>query len=87
MALIIKTDGTIEIRTLKGTLEELQGLVGGMIQIVPIRYKGYTSLMCNEEGLLIDLPLNVVATTAVGDQVFGNMLVGDIVLMKEGEVE
>jgi hypothetical protein len=42
------------------TLEELQYFVGGRIQQVP--FPDGTSLICNDEGKLDDLPINGQAT-------------------------
>ena len=42
------------------SLEELQGIVGGYIDIVPL-WPGWV-MVVNDEGLLKDLPLNVVAS-------------------------
>ena len=46
------------------TLEEMQRTVGGLIQIVPLEREGLEDrlLVVHEEGKLISLPLNVVAT-------------------------
>jgi hypothetical protein len=46
------------------TLEELQGYVGGIIQIIPLDGEGHEDrlLILHEEGKLISLSLNVPAT-------------------------
>ena len=46
------------------TLEELQGYVGGIIQIIPLDGEGHEDrlLVVHEEGKLIDLPFNLPAT-------------------------
>ena len=43
------------------TLDELQKIVGGMIEIVPSNNPDY-SIILNEEGKLLDLPINYVGT-------------------------
>lgn len=46
------------------TLEEMQAAVGGRIEIVPLEKEGLEDrlLVVHEEGKLISLPLNVLAT-------------------------
>jgi len=59
MATVIKVDGTIE--ELKNpTLEDFQKAVGGYIEALNIGSGKY--LVVNEEGLMMNLPLNKSAT-------------------------
>lgn len=44
-------------KDISGTLEELQAIVGGYIQAI-YPFDDPIVLVCNEEGKLIDLPLN-----------------------------
>jgi len=46
------------------TLEEMQGYVGGLIQIIPLDGEGHEDrlLVVHEEGKLIGLPYNLFAT-------------------------
>lgn len=55
------------------TLEELQEIVGGYIEIVPF---GMNLLVVNEEGKLLGLPVNVGATSMMSgrDTIVGNAL-------------
>ena len=67
---------------LEPTLEAMQALVGGYIEIVPLRSDGL-ELCCNEEGKFKDLPPTV--------DIFGGQdtVVGDCALMRhddEGEM-
>ena len=55
----------------KFELKELQALVGGYIEAVP---NVHPIAYCNEEGRLLNLPFNELAS-----QTFGQMLVGDVV--------
>ena len=59
------------------TLEELQKLVGGFIEIV--QTKGGTSMVINEEGKLKGLPINEMATQVYQhgdvDPIVGDVLV------------
>lgn len=59
-------------------LETLQRLVGGLIQ--PIYYKPGKVMWVNEEGLLLGLPLNMLASAIAGQPV-----VGPVVLMDDTE--
>lgn len=63
--LLVKTTGEVsEPKPAKGqkfTYKELNGFVGGLIQIVPFpRRRGY--IVVHEEGKLIGLPVNEKAT-------------------------
>lgn len=65
----IHTDGSVTIRVLNQpmSLRDKQGVVGGLIQIVPDfgRYADKPCIaFCNEEGLLEGLAFNPVATAA-----------------------
>lgn len=91
MGLLIKPDGTAEpVKPAEGksfTLKELQGFVGGYIELVRVEIEGYPFVaFINEEGKMNDLPLNVIATRISGlfphDVIVGNMIVCD-----EGEVD
>lgn len=86
---IIRTDGLVEIRTLDGQpkLEDLQAIVGGYIELVPLfgTWQGEEAAMfCNEDGKGSALPINRAATAlwhgaAHGDT--GDVLVGDVVIV------
>lgn len=75
-ALIIKTDGEIQYVNIAGTshLEALQSIVGGWIDCVRSENHPVVGYV-NDEGLLLGLPINPVATAF-----FGRILVGDAVL-------
>lgn len=64
--------------------------VGGWIEIVhPVGLRKAPSslcFVCNEEGLLRDLPLNVFGSILYGTQTHGSPIVGNIVIMREGMV-
>lgn len=75
MAKLIKFTGEIEeIHPKEGkgfTLEELQEIVGGYIELVkfdPI------PLIVNEEGRILDLPVNEEATELAGVILVGNVI-------------
>lgn len=87
MATLIKSDGTeVSVEPENGTdfsLSELQGHVGGYVQVVAI---GDNQLLaCNEEGLLERLPVNMAANIKYGRLVNGD-LVGDILIFDETQI-
>lgn len=81
---VIKVDGSLEIHDVANLdeYEFLSGTVGGYIQSVFLD-KGMReiSLWCHEEGKLIGLPYNPVAT-AIWEESYGatDIIVGDVVL-------
>lgn len=64
MAVVIRTDGTMDALHPKNnkvfTLEELKSIVGGYIEIIPL--DDFYSMVVNEEGKLLNLPINEGAT-------------------------
>ncbi len=62
------------------SLKELQDYVGGYIQVVPLiqpEWKDFIVLV-NEEGMLLDLPLNplsYITNFFLGHKLFGNVLI------------
>lgn len=57
---IIRPDGKEEEINRKLSLEEMQAIVGGYIEIIKANIP-HRSLVVNEEGLLLDLPRNETA--------------------------
>ena len=51
---------TIFIEDKKPTLEEMQEFVGGYIEVVTL--PDYRQIVINEEGKLLNLPINMIAT-------------------------
>lgn len=81
MTKIIKVDGSEIDFDLpkKNQLKPLQQAVGGMIEVVPSTQEGL-SVICNEEGKLIGLPINYKATIL---HRFGtDPLCGDVVILQ-----
>lgn len=81
MTKIIKVDGSEIPFDLpkKNQLKPLQKAVGGLIEIVPSTQKGL-SVVCNEEGKIIGLPINYKATVL---HRFGtDPLCGDVVILQ-----
>lgn len=85
--IIIKSDGSqIEVSPKDGerfTLEELQGHVGGYIEIINL--SADKALVINEEGKLLNLPLNQKATALAqfcGAIFPSDYIVGDAVVIQ-----
>ncbi len=86
-AYIMKADGEVgEIQPKdkkKFTLDELQTLVGGLIEFTPQPIKGEDMvLLVNEEGLLKGLEVNMEASN-----IAGRLVVGDAVYCNQELVE
>ena len=56
--LVIKPCEKVEIREIEGELEEMQEIVGGHIETVPLEEKPELLIVCNEEGRLLGLEEN-----------------------------
>jgi hypothetical protein len=54
------------------SIEELQEMVGGYFEYVPVPNKPSMRLVVNEDGLIKDLPINPMASG-----VYGAVIVGD----------
>jgi Domain of unknown function (DUF3846) len=98
VAMHIKADGSIDIVQPKHgkefTLQELQGFVGGHIELVPITPGVYglvtitdqDLMFCNEEGKLQGLPHNL--TASVMSQYFPNdFVVGNVIVVNRKQVD
>ena len=73
MAEYIKTDGSVEVITVRN-FKHAQELVGGFVEVVAsYKHEGCT-LLVNEEGLLRNLPLNATASVLTGEHIVGNAL-------------
>lgn len=60
-------------------------VVGGYIEVVrPRGLEAPMCFICNEEGLLEGLPMNVIGSLWYGTRYHGQPIVGNIVVMKEG---
>ena len=90
MAIVIKTDGTKDALQPKNnkafTLEELKSVVGGYIEIVQLT-EDYL-MVINEEGKLLDLPINVVATRVYrASRNTEDFIVGNVLICSNKEIE
>ena len=95
MATLYKIDGTQKTVTPAAganaafTLKEMQTLVGGLIELVYLDPNGDRALVVNEEGKVDDLPFNQLATdlaTEAHALIFGDVIVGDAVLVTNAEM-
>ncbi len=84
VAIVVKTDDTIEHLDTIPDLAGLQKIVGGYIEIVNGRLDGEpVQLVFNEQGLLENLPPNTVATSLLQTSQF---LVGNVIIAKQGTI-
>jgi len=66
------------------TLEELQSNVEGHIQLAQEVFPGYFTV-CDEEGLLKELPLNELFYKGFGKRLYGNVLIVPISIFEKPE--
>ena len=76
-----KVTFTVKETNAENMLRDLQDAVDGYIEIVRAfgRSDGHLVMVVNDEGLLRDLPAN-----PIGSFIYGDTIVGPIVIMKEG---
>ena len=69
------------------SLTEMQEAVGGYIQVIPL--PSNNQIWINEDGLSLRLPVNDAATALLWDAgiMFGQTLVGDVVMVYTGDVD
>ena len=83
-AIVITSGNLISIQDIEvkdgSMLNGLQEIVGGYIEITrPFRTKELLCMIINEEGLLMDLPVNLAASN-----LFRGTIVGDVAIVQEG---
>ncbi len=88
-AIVITTDNKVEIRDLDvkddSLLEALQGVVGGYIETVsPMRLHGGLLMVVNEEGAILDLPVNIPASALYGADIHGSLIYGNVAIVVLG---
>lgn len=75
--LVVPHDGPMRVETIPNELAVMQKLVEGYIEVFPVGVAGAVGL-CNEEGIMLRLPLSRVVP-ALGHPVFGSFIVvGDV---------
>ena len=84
--IVVTTDLEIRIEEFSDPLYKTVGsAVGGYIEHVkPARLRHPYCMIVNEEGRLLDLPLNYVGSYFYGTDQNGEPIVGNIVIMKDG---
>ena len=84
--IVVTTDLEIRIEEFSDPLYKTVGsAVGGYIEHVkPARLRHPYCMIVNEEGRLLDLPLNYVGSYFYGTDQHGEPSVGNIVIMKDG---
>lgn len=84
-ATVIKTDGTQVKLEQRPTLNEAQNIVKGYIELLRARSSktGKTNtLVVNEEGKLLHLPVNQAVTNEYGTSIYGRIVVGDVIVLE-----
>lgn len=83
---VFTTDGKMFVKEFEQPLHKSIGeVVGGWIEVVhPRGLKPPFCFICNEEGLLQNLPLNPIGCVWYRTAEHGHPIVGNIVVMKEG---
>lgn len=84
--IVVTTDLEIRIEEFSDPLYKTVGsAVGGYIEHVkPARLRHPYCMIVNEEGRLLDLPLNYAGSYFYGTDQHGEPIVGNIVIMKDG---
>jgi hypothetical protein len=88
--ILIQTNLVVKKITIdKPHLENIQKLVGGYPELVLCKTKFGREILpndgcflCNEDGLQLQLPLNIIGTSLYGS----SPVVGDIILLKTGSI-
>jgi len=78
-ATIILASGEVKALDHRPTLKEAQEIVGGYIELVKV--KGAT-LVVDEDGKMKNRPLNEVITKIYGPEIYGRIIVGDVILLR-----
>ena len=88
MAKIYRVNGTVEniepVNKTDFSLEELQKIVGGYIEVVPVFKNKY--IVVDEEGRMKNYKHNETASRLVFGQVNGD-IVGDMLLCEQNEIK
>ena len=86
-AMVIKVDGSIEMKTIAADLKSLQDEMGGYIELIKLN-DGKLSLYINEEGKLEGLPVNLVASLIANQTgLKGDFIVGNAVFLGKGTAD
>lgn len=87
--IVFTTDEKMFVKEFTQPLYKSVGdVVGGWIEVVhPRGLEDPFCFICNEEGLLRDLPLNAIGSLWYGTLQHGHPIAGNIVVMKDGITE
>ncbi len=87
--LVVPPSGPCEVKEFGGSLDELQQLVGGYIEIVaPMAFRDHPRIrmIVNEDFLAEDLPFNLFASYIYGYGTHRDPILGTVVFAYEGWV-
>ena len=84
--IVFTTDEKMYVKEFEQPLYKSIGeVVGGYIEVVRAKaLEGPLCFICNEEGLMKELPVNLIGSVWYGAARHGYPIVGNIVVMKEG---
>lgn len=84
--IVIATNNEMRLQEFsEPTYKSIGDAVGGWIEIVrPVRLERPYCMIVNEEGALLNLPMNMFGSFLYGTGYHWNPILGDIVLLKEG---
>lgn len=84
--LVVTTEKTMRVQDFsEPTHRSIGDAVGGYFEVVhPVRLKRPYCMVVNEEGMILGLPINSFGSFLYGADYHGNVILGDIVLLKEG---
>ena len=84
--IVITTDGKVSVQDFEKPLyKSIGAVVGGYIEIVhPRRMNRPFTMVVNEEGLYLGLPINFFGSYFYETDIHGSPIVGNIVIVKEG---
>lgn len=84
--IVIATNNKMRLQEFsEPTYKSIGDAVGGWIEIVrPVHLERPYCMIVNEEGALLNLPMNMFGSFLYGTDYHGNQILGDIVLLKEG---
>jgi len=81
-AIVVRTDGSQQELDRRPSLEEAQQIVGGYIELVRASDGKHTvTLVVNEEGKLLHLPVNKAITDTYGSSIYGGYIVGNVIVL------
>lgn len=83
---VITTDDKVYTAELSTPLfEGAKEILGGYMEhVLPRGLESPYCFLCNEEGLLMGLPINAYGSFLYRTHVHGNPIVGNIIIMKDG---